>query len=89
MEYALYIAAVAALLACVLMYRRRKVQKPVDSFYCDFSVPPGGDPAKDGIRLLRRKPPKPVHRCNCFFAIPPSGDPVDDFMHFYRSDRPD
>ena len=55
MEYAPYIAAVAALLAGMILYRRRKVRKPVDSFYCDFSVPPGGDPAKDGIRLLRRK----------------------------------
>ncbi len=84
MEYIPYIAAVAALLACVLLYRRRKVRKPTDSFYCVRSVPPGGDPATDGIHLLRRKPPKPVHRCNCFFAIPPGGDPENDFIHFYR-----
>ncbi len=90
MIYAPYIAAVAALIAGVLLYRRRKVRESADSFYCVRSVPPGGDPATDGIHLLRRsKPPKPVHRCNCFFAIPPGGDPVDDIMHFYCGDRSD
>lgn len=54
MEYAPYIAAVAALLACVTLYRRRKVRKPVDQGYCTFVVPPGGDPIKDGIYFYRR-----------------------------------
>ncbi len=60
MEYAPYIAAVAALLAGIILYRRRKVRKPRYHFYCHLSVPPGGDPATDGVRFLHCNPTTPA-----------------------------
>ena len=54
MIYSFYVAGVAALLAGFVLYRRRKVPKPVSRSYCTLVVPPGGDPIKDGIYFYRR-----------------------------------
>ena len=60
MIFAFYVAAVAgvvALLAGFVLYRRRKVRKPVYHGYCAYVVPPGGDPETDYIRIHYRKCP--------------------------------
>ncbi len=57
MIYGHYVAAVAALLAGLVLHRRRKRRKPVTHFYCTFAVPPGGDPVADGIRIFYRNRP--------------------------------
>ena len=53
MEYAPYVAAVAALIAVICLYRRRKVRKPVHHCNCFFAIPPGGDPVDDFIHFYR------------------------------------
>lgn len=45
MEYAPYIAAIAALIAYGLLYRRRKVPKLIRRCNCVCAVLPGGDPS--------------------------------------------
>ena len=50
------LAAIAALIAVIFLYRRRKVRKPVNHGYCTFVVPSGGDPTTDGMHSYRRKP---------------------------------
>lgn len=60
MIFAFYVAAVAgvaALLAGLVLYRRRKVRKPVNRGYCITAVPPGGDPVTDRIHFYCAKRP--------------------------------
>ncbi len=54
MIYGLYVAAIAAvgaLLASLVLYRRRKIRKPANHGYCITAVPPGGDPVTDRIHF--------------------------------------
>ena len=55
MEYALYIAAIAALISGFVLYRRRKVRKQPDQSYRFSAVPPGGDPVDDVMHFFCRK----------------------------------
>ncbi len=53
MEYALYIAAVAALLAGGILCRRRKAPRPIRRCNCLCAVLPGGDPVDDFVHFYR------------------------------------
>lgn len=53
MEYAPYIAAIAALIAYGLLYRRRKVPKLIRRCNCVCAVLPGGDPIDDFVHFYR------------------------------------
>ena len=50
--YTAYIAAVAALVAGALLYRRWKVRKPVNKSYGYVSFPPGSDSLDDRIEFF-------------------------------------
>ncbi len=56
MEYAAYVAAIAALGAGIFLYVRRKVRKPINRTYHYQITPPGGDPLHDRIEFHTSKP---------------------------------
>ncbi|MCH8919004.1 MAG: hypothetical protein IIC52_13230 [Proteobacteria bacterium] len=55
MEYALYIAAVAALVAGGFLYIRREIGKPPSLFYTDADLPPSSNALDDRIEFVRRE----------------------------------
>jgi len=52
MEYATYIAAIAALIAVGLLYLRWKVRKPVNKTYGYAAFPPGANSFQDRIEFF-------------------------------------
>ena len=58
MESALYLfLGLAALIAGVILYRRRKIREPVDDTYCLWVPPAGGNLADRGTYLLYGRRP--------------------------------
>ena len=57
MEYALYITGFGALIVGFLLYRHRKVRKPLDPTYSFWAFPEGCDPEYEGIEFFCRRRP--------------------------------